>query len=148
MLSLQQKTSPTEQSTRANAVEQFMGIECTAETKWDDVLLLCTCRCLWVCLSVFALSAIGNAFKIQVYRVRERAINQECGEIFAVLLLHWYSPTIILVHCPSVCENSQLCPYHITCTLFLRQGCEVPSHWFDEQIAGEHWETQVVLIIF
>merc|ERR1711974_158256 len=30
---LQQKTSPTEQSTRANAVEQFMGIECTAETK-------------------------------------------------------------------------------------------------------------------
>ena len=33
LIRLQQKTSPTEQSSRANAVEQFMGIECTAETK-------------------------------------------------------------------------------------------------------------------
>jgi ubiquitin carboxyl-terminal hydrolase 14 len=30
---LQAKTSPTEGSSRANAIEQFMGIECTAETK-------------------------------------------------------------------------------------------------------------------
>ena len=56
--------------------------------------------------ALFAFTAVGNAIKIQVYRVRERATNQECGEIFAVLLLHWYSPTIILAHCPSVCESS------------------------------------------
>ena len=36
---LQAKTSPTENSIKSNAIDQFLGIECSSETRCNEVII-------------------------------------------------------------------------------------------------------------